>query len=140
MGNLECAVTTVAELSVSQPERLVPWLDRAAPLAPDELRRRQQQWRSLQSENSDLRIIVGDDLVSKPLDWFDGLLLGLATDQWQRMARIVGGALAATWEDGVDQVGDLVLGARLASLAKAGVLEWRGDLGRMRECDLRLPT
>ncbi len=140
MGNIACTVTNVPQLSISCAEELIPWLDEAIPLTPGELRRRQQQWRSLQFENSDLRVIVGNDLVSKPLDWFDGLLLGLTTDQWQRMARIVGGALAAISEDEVYQVSDMVLGARLASLAEAGVLEWRGDLGQMRECDLRLPS
>jgi hypothetical protein len=138
MRSPKCTVTNVPSLSITRSEDLVAWLDQGVALSTDELRRRQQQWRSLKADNSDLRIIVGDELVSKPLEWFDSLLLERATDQWQRMARIVGYALATFSEDGLYQVGDLFLGARLASLARAGVLEWRGDLGQMQDCELRL--
>jgi hypothetical protein len=140
MGDIAGVVTHVPGLSLSAPEELIPWLDRAAPLTAQELNHRRQQWRVLQSENSDLRITTGVDLVSKPLDFFDDVLLGLATDQWQRMARIVGAALCALSEDELYQVGDWILGARLASLAEAGVLEWRGNVRKMRECELRLPS
>jgi len=53
------------------------------------------------------------------------------------MARIVGEALDASAEGDVYQVGDLVLTSRLIHLAKAGALEWRGELGQMRGCELR---
>ncbi len=79
-------------------------------------------------------------MASKPIDWFDDLLLGSATEQWHSMAMIVGKALVAAAEGDVYQVGDLVLASRPARLAEAGVLEWRGDLGQMRGCELRRPT
>ena len=135
-----CVVTDVPRLSSTVPDKLIPWLDRPVPLTSGELRHRQQQWRSLQAENSDLRVIAGADLVSKPIDWFDDLLLGSATEQWHSMALIVGKALVAAAEGDVYQVGDLVVASRLARLAEAGVLEWRGDLGQMRGCELRRPT
>lgn len=140
MESVACAVTNVPRLSLSRSEELVHWLDRPVPLGSDELNYRQQQWRRLQVENGDLRVIVGNDLVSKPIDWFDDLLTGLATHEWQRMALIVGKALVATIEHDVRQVGDLVLSARLTSLAEAGALEWRGDLGLIQGCEIRLPS
>ena len=142
LSNLEsdaCVVTDVPRLSLTTPGKLIPWMDRPVPLTSRELRHRQQQWGSLQAENSDLRVIAGAGLVSKPIDWFDDLLLRSATKQWQRMAMIVGKALVAGAEGDIYQVGDLVLASRLIHLAETGVLEWRGDLGQMRGCDLRRP-
>jgi Protein of unknown function/Domain of unknown function (DUF1835) len=134
-----CVVTDVPRLSLTVPDKLIPWMDRSVPLTSGELRQRRRQWRSLQAENSDLRVIAGSDMASKPIDWFDDLLLGSAAEQWRSMAMIVGKALAAAAEGDVRQVGDLVLASRLIHLAEAGVLEWRGNLGQMRGCELRRP-
>jgi hypothetical protein len=135
-----CVVTDVPGLSLTPPGKLVPWLDRPVPLTPDELDYRRRQWRSLQAENSALRVIAGADLVAKPIDWFDDLLLSAASGEWRSMALIVITALTAAAEGDIDQVGDLVLASRLIHLAESGALEWRGELGQMRGCELRRPT
>jgi hypothetical protein len=94
----------------------------------------------LQAESSALRVIAGADLVSRPIDWFDDLLLSAASGEWRSMALIVITALTDAAEGDIDQVGDLVLASRLIHLAEAGVLEWRGELGQMRGCELRRPA
>ena len=131
IGDIPCDVTKVPRLSTYPPEELVPWLDRS-------VQHRLAQWRALQADNAGLRIIEGDNLVSRPLDWFDDFTLGFVTREWQRMARIVGEALARSVHDHVYQVGDLLLSARLADLAEAGILEWRGEALEMGKCELRL--
>ena len=85
-------------------------------------------------------VIDGEELVSAPIEYFDDSLLSHAAHDWQKMARIVGGTLVEFYDAGVAQVGDLVLGARLADLAEEGRLEWRGDLAHMQRCELRLPA
>jgi len=87
-----------------------------------------------------LRVLGADGaLTSVPLDHFDADLLRHATAEWQKMALIVGTVLREFADNGLYQAGDIVLHARLADLAEAGVLEWRGDLDHMTACELRLP-
>jgi hypothetical protein len=68
------------------------------------------------------------------------MLIGLATREWQSMARIAAKLLTHFLETGIRQTGDLVLLSRLADLAEAGALERRGDLADIHRCELRLPS
>ncbi|MGZ5792326.1 MAG: DUF3658 domain-containing protein [Croceibacterium sp.] len=73
-----------------------------------------------------------------PISFFDSVLMSHATDDWQKVARIVGKALATEWDDGVFQTGDLVLAARV--LVDCGRLEYRGKNPlEMRFSEVRLP-
>jgi len=97
-------------------------------------------WRKLREENAPLRIVEGGNLVSAPISFFDSLLMSHATDDWQKVARIVGEGLAAEWDDGVFQTGDLVLAARVNALVECGRLECRGKNPlEMRFSEVRLP-
>jgi len=59
-----------------------------------------------------------------------------ATDDW----RIVGEALAAEWDDGVFQTGDLVPAARVNASVESGRLEYRGKNPlEMQFSEVRLP-
>jgi uncharacterized protein DUF3658 len=95
-------------------------------------------WTQLQVENAPFRILSEKGLISAPIECFDTLLLGHVTAEWQGMARIVGDALYDFYRTGIFQTGDLVLAARLAGLAEAGMLEWRGDPSDMARCEMRL--
>jgi hypothetical protein len=75
-----------------------------------------------------------------PISFFDSLLMSHATDDWRKIARIVGEALAAEWDDGVFQTGDLVLATRVNALVASGRLECRGKNPlEMRFSEDRLP-
>lgn len=114
-------------------------LDTAIPLSSELRAAYQARWQKLKDENADLRVIESGELVSAEFTYFDDLLLSHATSHWRKMALIVGYTFGDFMDAEVYQTGDLVLAARLAAMAKAGHLEWRGDLSSMRNCELRLP-
>jgi hypothetical protein len=117
-----------------------PWED-ARLLSESECRFRTEAWRVLASENAPLRIIRDGRLASAPLTFFDDLILGIASHEWQPMALIVGAAMCdSVDQEGLYQVGDFLLASRARTLAKSGALEWRGDLSVMRGCEIRLPV
>jgi hypothetical protein len=118
---------------------LVKFIDKADTISRNMRVVYEDYWNKLRIEDAPLRIICGEDLISVPMTYFDDALLRLATREWQRMARIVAKVLDGYFSDGINQVSDIVLGARLAALAEAGKLEWKGDLSNMRQCELRLP-
>jgi len=97
-------------------------------------------WRQLREENAPLRVVDGGTLRSAPITFFDSLLMSYATDDWQKVARIVGEGLTAEWDDGVFQTGDLVLAARVNALVESGRLEYRGKHPlEMQLSEVRLP-
>ena len=122
------------------PEEMARLLDTQRDLGAVERGEHQDRWRQLLSDNAPLRVVDRDgSLTSAPISYFDPLLLSCATSAWQKMARIIGEALASFLDDGVHQTGDLVLYGRACVLAEGGSLEWRGDLSSMQACELRLP-
>jgi len=68
----------------------------------------------------------------------DAALMLYVTEQWRKVARVVGGAMEDLGEkrQGRD---DLYFAGRVAFLAVTGVIEYDGDLGQMRHCEIRLP-
>jgi len=115
------------------------FLDRAKPLDDAARDAYHSQWGRLREENAPLRVIENGTLVSAPLTYFDERLLSGAQPMWRKAARVVAEAMMVDHDDELHQVGDLVLGARLADLAEAGRLEWRGYLPQMRFYEVRLP-
>ncbi|WP_145203812.1 DUF3658 domain-containing protein [Sphingobium sp. B2] len=140
MADKECQILDVPRLSLLDPESMTEYLDKAEPLSAGRRARSLGLWLQLQAENAPLRILGDAGLMSAPLEHFDAALLEHATPEWQKMARIVAGVLGDFFLEGIYQTSDLVLGSRLADLAEAGILEWRGDLGHMASCEMRLPA
>jgi len=140
MADKECQILDVPRLSLLDPESMTEYLDKAEPLSAERRARSLGLWLQLQAENAPLRILGDAGLMSAPLEHFDAALFKHATLEWQKMARIVAGVLGDFFLNGIYQTSDLVLGARLADLAEAGILEWRGDLGHMAGCEMRLPA
>lgn len=139
-GDRDCLVLEVPNLSLLHPEELLAYLDKAQPLTAERRAEWLAIWAQLQAENAPLRVLSDQGLVSAPIDYFDAELLRNATPEWRRMALIVAYVLGEFHDTGRYQTCDLVLAARLATLAEDGELEWRGDLYTMRECSLRLPA
>lgn len=114
--------------------------DLAGPLQMTERRRYLDLWQQLRSENAPLRVIDGDKLVSASISYFDTLLISYVTDDWQKIAMIVGRALASQMDDCIFQTGDLFLAARVNALVEAGRLELQGKSAlEMRFSEVRLP-
>jgi len=140
VGHFPVSIIEVEELSLTNAEDMIQFLDQATPLSAEFRMHCQNRWEQLKVENAPLRVIRGVELVSAQIEYFDDSLLSHATLKWQKMARIVAGTLVEFQHAGIYQTGDLVLGARLADLAQAGKLDWRGDLSNMQRCELRLPS
>ncbi|TYL97457.1 DUF1835 domain-containing protein [Bradyrhizobium rifense] len=128
-------------LGISSPHEILQneLLDRTEALTAVLRAQYRQLWGRLRTENAPLRILSEGELASAPLSFFDPLLLSCATPEWQKAARIIGEVLSESWETSVLQTGDLVLCARARALARAGRLEFRGDLSDIQNSELRLP-
>jgi hypothetical protein len=114
--------------------------DLAKPLQVAEPGRYRDIWQELRSESAPLRVVGGDQLVSAPISFFDSKLISYVTDDWQKVARAVGQALASQIDDCIIQAGDLLLVARVAALVESGRLEIRGEFANdMHVSEVRLP-
>ena len=148
LGDAPCEVVDLSEVNISyrpehgppRPPRLAMSLgmlhhdtirnnnlwDLAAPLQMTERGRYRELWRQLRSESAPLRVSDGAKLLSAPISFFDSVLLSYVTDDWQKVARVVGPAMASQMDDWICQTGDMFLAARINALAKSGRLEIRG--------------
>jgi hypothetical protein len=114
--------------------------DLAEPLQQSTQRRYRDLWQRLRSENAPLRVIEGGELVSAPISFFDARLMSYVTNDWQKVAMVIGQTLAAEVDDEVLQVGDIVLAARISALVESGRLEIQGKSAlEMRKSLVRLP-
>lgn len=113
--------------------------DRAVSLERAERKRYRASWARLRDENAPLRILTEDGLVSAPITYFDDLLIACTIERWRKSARVIGETLVSFMDGPFHQVGDFVLAARLRALIEAGRLEGKGDLGKMRFSEVRLP-
>jgi Protein of unknown function/Domain of unknown function (DUF1835) len=129
-------------LGLLDPDRMLNdniW-DMAEPLQMAMRGRYRELWQQLQSEDAPLRVIDGDQLVSAPISFFDSTLISYVTDDWQKVARIIGHALASQMDDCILQAGDLLLVARVDALVESGRLEIRGESAHdMHVSEVRLP-
>ena len=68
----------------------------------------------------------------------DEALLANITDRWRKVTRLFGSAMIqlGNARAGPD---DLYFAARVAQLAKKGLIEYEGDLAQMGRCEIRLP-
>jgi hypothetical protein len=161
MGDAPCEVVDLSEVKISyrpehgpRPPRLAMSLgmlhpdtihnnnlwDLAAPLQMTERGRYHELWRQLRSENAPLRVSDGAKLVSAPISYFDSVLLSYVTEDWQKVSRVVGPAMASQMDDWIRQTGDMFLAARINALAERGSLEIRGQSAlEILHSEVRLP-
>ena len=113
----------------------------AEPLQQTVRERYRDLWQQLRSENAPLRVIEGDELVSAPISFFNLLLMSFVTENWRKVARIVGEALVAPMDNCIIGPGDLFLSARVNALVESGHLEIRGQSAfEMHASEVRLPA
>jgi hypothetical protein len=129
---------SVAMLS---PERICEdnlW-DLAEPLETTARAQHLGVWRQLRLENAPLRVLDGNRLVSAPISFFDSLLMSFVTEDWQKVARIVGKSLACGTDDSLP-INDILLRPRVNALVESGRLEIRGQSDRdIFFSEVRLP-
>jgi len=129
----------VLSSSLLSAERIVGagFLKRSAPLTGDGREQCIAQWRRLRSENAPLRVVTpARRLVSAPTTHYDAALLDAAAPNWRKVARVVGQAMA---DEPFDLWRQFFLQSRVRALVDGGALEARGNLGRMRFSEVRLP-
>jgi len=119
------------------PKELIKAQKLARPVSSSEIEVDKDEWKKLLSENAALRIYEGGKkLVSKPADFYDDFLLGLCTDKFQKVSRIIRQALGKRNLP----TGEKWLGWRLRELTQAGKLEAEGTLKKsFSEWELKLP-
>ena len=107
--------------------------DRATPFTEKQRRDEMRVWFRLREENTPLRVMTPEGLVSAPLDYFDADILRHVGKDWTDARRVVGETMGALTEDtfregGIHQCGDLVLFSRVRALVEKGVLKKKGRL------------
>ena len=85
------------------------------------------RWAELRSDNALLRVMEDGQLVSAPVETYDRLLLGAATDDWKKGVLVVGHALAASFDEQVRVSSDFLF-SRLSALVRTSQLEAQGDV------------
>jgi|GEM_PF-382077 len=80
-----------------------------------------------------------DNLTDEHVRIIDEAILASLSTRWLKVARIVGGAMAATSKK-VPNVPDIFYSERVRHLAALGKLEAQGDLNYMRFSEIRLPS
>lgn len=116
----------IQRVSIMQPETLRSLLGTERPITAEEIDKSRRDWRRLRTENAPFRIVTEAGLTSTSADHFDPLLLAQATPEWQPVLRIVADTIGYTSEP-YDQVGNVMLWARLVTLVDAGRLVADGD-------------
>jgi len=112
----------------------------AEPLEATAREQHRDVWRRLRLENAPLRVLDAGRLVSAPISFFDPLLMSFVTENWQRVARIVGKSLACGTDDSLVAIDDILLRARVNALVECGRLELRGQSERdIFFSEVRLP-
>lgn len=93
-----------------------------------------RRWNELQREAALLRIVEDGALVSAPVDHYDPVLLNHAPSEWTDVARVVGSALGAAF-DQQSYVNSDFLFSRVPHLVASGAFECEGELlGWTEEC------
>ena len=118
--------------------RLVPLIETARPIAPDEAEDAARLWQRLRTQNALLRIVTPTGLASAPIDHFDSTILAYAAKEWRKALFVIGSAMAHHCEPYM-QVGDVMLLERLVALVEEGKLLADGDPWDVRACRVRLP-
>ena len=127
-----------AYVSIMQPPLLASLIDSARIPTAEEKQSFREHWRRLVRENAPFRIASPQGLVSAPIDYFDSFLLKRVPPEGERIARIVMAVLGIDG-DPYNQVGDIMLLARVVALVESGKLVADGDPWDMHSTRIKLP-
>jgi hypothetical protein len=127
----------IQRVATMQPEAVQLLVGEERPITAAERAKSRQDWQRLQTANAPFRIVTDSGLVSAPVDHFDPLLLAQASSEWRLVSEVVHHAIGHTSEP-YDQIGDMMLRARLVALVREGRLVADGDPND-RSTRIRLP-
>lgn len=131
--------TFVRSFGEVAPEQIVEaqLFRRRAKLSAEETESYKLVWRQLKTENAPLRIVSAHGLVSAPITYFDESISSFVPEKWTKCAWVIVQVWMQQASGPFRQAGDLLLSARLRTLAEAGVFEHQGDLTLPRHCEVR---
>ena len=124
-------------VSLVRHEALLTLLGTEREATDKELSRLRSHWCALVREDAPFRVATDEGLVSAPADYFDQVLLELASTAWLRVNRLIGEALGH--EKAEMQVGDVLLASRIVALVEQGRLLANVDPWQIRAGEVRLP-
>lgn len=110
---------------------------RPAQLSAQEKENYKLVWRQLKAENAPLRIVTAYGLVSAPITYFDEIISSFVPNKWTKCAWVIVHVWMEQEGGPFRQVGDLLLSARLRTLAETGAFEHQGDLMLPRHSEVR---
>jgi hypothetical protein len=128
--------TLTNRVSSMQPETLQSLLGQERQLSAPERLDAVEHWQRLRSENAPFRVAPDGELVSAPIDYFDGWLLTNAGVTPRRVLSLVGEAMVAFDR----QVGNVMLQERIAVLVAEGALLADGDPADVRSTRVYRPA
>jgi hypothetical protein len=129
---------SLPSVSIMSKDTLRSLLGTERPITAEEKDQSRRDWQRLRSENAPFRIVTEAGLVSAPVDCFDPLLLAQAKPEWQSVAEVIHYSIFADAFEHYDQVGNVMLRARLVALVGEGRLIADGDPAD-RSTRIRLP-
>jgi hypothetical protein len=83
-------------------------------------------WKSLKSENADLRTLSEGRIVSVSADYFDAVILEHVTGEWKKVAHLVGELLWKLNDEQYVANGPLLF-SRIQVLARKGLIQLAGE-------------
>ncbi|EQB87677.1 hypothetical protein J2Z44_004036 [Clostridium punense] len=115
-------------------EKLQPFIRLKRKVEPKEYEDFIKQWEALKRESSLLRIFKNDKVESVNEDYFDIDILKYTQKKFKRAARTVGMVLGLS----ETPISDSYIFWRIKELVKAGMIEFRGKFGVMREMEIKI--
>jgi len=120
------------------PKEVIKARKLARPVTLSEVEVDGEEWRKLMQEDTGIRTAEGGKkLLSRPEDFYDKILLGFCTQQFQKASKVINAAIV---KHGVP-TGDTYLGWRLRKMAAAGLVKLQGDTAKaLKDFDVKLPS
>ncbi|OAB33785.1 DUF1835 domain-containing protein [Paenibacillus glacialis] len=92
-------------------------------------------WEEWSQTKDILRILLAGKVVAVSEDYYDTSILESTSNEYQKPSRVVGEVMGKS-----DQcIGDMYLAFRVYQLIQQGKLNYQGNLGSLREFEIRLP-
>ncbi|PFL59149.1 hypothetical protein COJ27_24125 [Bacillus cereus] len=92
-------------------------------------------WEKWTQTKDVLRIILKGKIVAVPEDYYDLSILENTANEYQKASYVVGDVMGESDQ----RIGDTYLAYRVYQLIQQGKLSYQGDLGFLREFEIRLP-
>lgn len=115
------------------PERLEWFIIKRQKISMEWYSAQMDLWMRLQKENADLRVVNDKQITSVEVSYYDEMILNYTNKQFSKCARTVGECIGRT----DSYICDIFLFWRVLELIKSGRIEYKGNLGNIREMEIR---